>query len=840
MEKAEFFENTLPFVTKASRYLGNEINAVKKDLSKVELKFAFAFPDAYEVGMSCCGLQILYHILNSQEHIACERAFAPWPDMESVMRENSIPLSTLESHIPLADCDIIGFSLEYELSYATILKMLSLAGIPFLARERDETWPLVIAGGPSTYNPEPVANFFDAIVIGEGEEVILEVCETFLRWKKNIAPKKELLDGLSEIDGIYVPSFFDIDYNQDGTIKEVIPLKKGYEQVTKRIISSFSDVPFCTSPIVPYMQIIHDRAEIEIVRGCTRGCRFCMAGMIYRPVREKSILKIRELAEKTLLNTGHQELSLLSLSSGDFSDIHTLVKLLMRDHLQNRVAVSFPSLRVGTLTRDLMEEIKQVRKTGFTIAPETGTQRLRDVINKGITDEEILGTSSQIFSAGWNLVKLYFMIGLPTETADDLEGIISLSRKIAAIDHRKHINVSVSTFVPKPHTPFQREMQEPSEAILKKQKFLKSCLTREKRIRFKWHNHNLSILEGIFSRGDRKLGDVIVKAFQLGAGFEAWAEYFRPEIWNRALSECRIDKNFYLRKRGVDEHLPWSHISCGINDDFLKRELEKALKGEITPDCRTHGCADCGICNGTDKKLELNRKTDFTEETSSSPSHHSPVGFSVRYRLRFTKTGLSRFLSHLELSKSLARSMSRAQLPLKYSNGFHPLPRIMFYEALPVGMESIAEFFDVELTRKHNESEIPGIINRHLPEGLKILSAEEIILKNKLLADIIEKQYLISFPGDTTLDFPGFDEIKCYIENFNTQKEFIIQTVKKNGAFQADLKQIVKKIALSGNNTLEIGLNLTNKKTPKLIEIVGHILHLGEKEKKALRIVKLN
>lgn len=841
MQKLEFFEKTLPFITKASRYLGNEINAVKKNLSKIDLKFALAFPDVYEVGMSHLGLQILYHILNSQDRIACERAFAPWPDMEKVMSENGLPLSTLESHIPLKDCNIIGFSLEYELSYATMLKMLSLSGIPLLSSQRDESYPIIIAGGPSAFNPEPVSAFFDAFVIGDGEKVILEICEAFLAWQKNKAPKKELLDMFSEIEGIYVPSFFDVSYNQDGTIKEIIPLKKGYKRINKRIVVNFNDAPFCTSPVVPYMQVIHDRAGIEIARGCSRGCRFCMAGMIYRPVREKSISKIHYLAESTLLNTGYEELSLVSLSSGDFSGICEITKLLIENHRHNKVAVSLPSLRVETLTSNLIEEIKQVRKTGFTIAPEAGTQRLRNVINKGLTEDEIINTVSHIFSAGWNLIKLYFMIGLPTETKEDLEGILSLSNKIASLDRRKQLNVSVSTLVPKPHTPFQRQLQEPAETIVPKQRFLRNNL--KGRIRFKWQDHNISILEGVFSRGDRRLADVLIKAHKFGAGLEAWTEHFKPELWDRAFSECRIDKRFYLRQRSVDECLPWSHISCGINDDFLQREMRKALSAEITPDCRTATCAGCGICNENDKKIGKKSNHRPSEPRSASPavsSAQSPSeSSSFRYRLKFSKTGPARFLSHLELSSCFARAMRRAQMPLKYSNGFHPLPRIIFSSALPVGIESLAELMDVTLTQRLNVDEIARKINHHLPEGIRVLSAQEKSLKNSPLI-VISKKYRISFPENSTLDFPTYEEIENLLNTFITQKEYIIQCSKNNKTFQADLKETVQNVFLHKNSTIELDLKLKNTITPKLTEIAGNILQLGEKEKKALKIVKLS
>jgi radical SAM-linked protein len=525
------------------------------------------------------------------------------------------------------------------------------------------------------------------------------------------------------------------------------------------------------------------------------------------------------------------------------------MRILISENSKNKVAISFPSLRVETITRNLMEEIKKIRKTGFTIAPEAGTQRLRDFINKGITEEEIISAASKIYSSGWNLIKLYFMIGLPTETSEDLNGIIDLSKKISAIDHRKQLNVSVSTFVPKPHTPFQWEKQESSETILAKQKLLKDNL-RKRQIHFKWHNSSLSILEGIFSRGDRKLCNVLIKAHQMGAGFEAWTEHFKPELWDRAFSECGIDKNIYLNRREIGECLPWAHISCGINSDFLIKELDKAQTGQITHDCRTHGCAGCGICEKIDisvKNLEADCNVQsFTHnaiDTMSSDVENSPVqpdsnNSSYRYCIHFTKTGPARFLSHLELSRCFARAMRRSQLPLKYSNGFHPLPRIIFSEALPVGMESGSEMLYVDLMEKLDENEMIHKINSHLPEGIEALTSEEIPLEKSLSADTIKK-YLISFPENTALDFPSNSEIKHLIEIFNNKKEFIVQSVKNSVTFQTDLKEIVRRIDLGGNSALEIELDLTNRKIPRLTEITGYILNLGDKEKKAMKILKL-
>ena len=838
MTKSEFIEQTLPFVSKASRYLGNEVNAVRKDLSSVSLTFALAFPDAYEIGMSHLGLHILYHVLNSRDDIACERVFAPWPDMETVMRRRGIALATLESHRPLGECDIIGFSLEYELSYATVLRMLDLAGIPLHARSRDETMPLLIAGGPSTYNPEPVADFFDAFVIGDGEEVILEVCEACMRWKKRRAPKQELLRALSEIPGVYVPSFFAIGYGSDGAISEIIPLVKGYTGITKRTISQFSDAPYCTAPVVPYMQIVHDRAAVEIARGCSRGCRFCMAGMIYRPVREKTVSAIRQLARETLENTGYDELALASLSTGDYSAVQELTELLMKDLCRSHIAVSLPSLRVETLSRNLMEEIKRVRKTGFTIAPEAGTQRLRNVINKGFTEEEILTTASHIFAAGWNLIKLYFMIGLPTETGDDLEAVRALSRKIAAIDRKKQLNVSVSTFVPKPHTPFQWESQDPPETTRDKQAFLRKTL-RGGNIRFKWHDYRLSALEGVFSRGDRRLSSVLVCAHELGAGFESWSDHFNPDIWEAAFARCGIDDRFYLRQLSPECLLPWSHISCGIDTGFLKKEREKAFREETTPDCRSGNCTECGVCTGKSRKIECAGPVDVPAESRPETAQDTQNAAVYSYRFWYSKTGPARFLSHLELSGTVTRAMRRARLPLRYSQGFHPLPRIVFSDALPVGMESVHEYCTVELTRRYSAQELAAVVNPHLPEGLTVFKVEENTLKNKALADRITK-YILLLPEHAMPGFPCRSTMEQCIAEFSRKDECPVQTLKKGEAVTVDVKPLIEKIALSSKNAVELQLHSSRKKTPKVMEILAEIFHIGEEEKQALRICKVS
>ncbi len=832
MTKTEFIDRLLPFVSKASRYLGNEVNAVRKDLSRVDLICALAFPDAYEIGMSHLGIQILYHVLNSRPDIACERVFAPWPDMESLLEKTGTPLATLESHIPLSDCDIVGFSLEYELGYATVLRMLARAGIPFRACDRNQQHPLIIAGGPSMFNPEPVAEFFDAVVIGDGEEVITDLCDAVLQSKKQGRKKQDTLEALADIAGIYVPCFFRPRYDSDGTLAEIDLLRKGYTHVTKRTLTRFSDAPCCTAPIVPTMHIIHDRAGIEIARGCTHGCRFCMAGMIYRPVREKPPAQIQQLLREILSSTGYEECALLSLSSGDYSGMSGLIRELIAEHASEKTAVSLPSLRAETLTRDLMEEIKKIRKTGFTIAPEAGTQRLRNTINKGLTEDDILKTADAVFSAGWNLIKLYFMIGLPAETDADIEGIIDLSNKIASLDRRKQINVSVSTFVPKPHTPFQWERMIPAEEIRKKQRYLKNRLSSRK-IRFKWHDAALSVLEGIFSRGDRRLADVIQSAHRLGAGFDAWTEHFKPDIWDRAFAECAIDSSRYLNDIAMDQLLPWHHISCGVKTDFLKAERKKAMSASATPDCRQNGCSGCGVC-ADQVQNELHQSPPEPSEDRSKPYAQDEA---YRYRLFFSKTGPARFLSHLELYTALTRAMRRARLPLQYSRGFHPKPRIAFHGALPVGMESTDELCDIVLGQHCVPDDLCGRLNSQLPEGIRVHAAREFTLKNKAVTDRIQ-QYLICFPDAGAYNFKKPADINDTIAAFLQRDTCPVTTYKKGSPLTVDIKPLIGLIKSVDASSVIVQIHPHQTTAPKITEIAAHIFQISPEAAAALRIIK--
>ncbi|TSA52962.1 MAG: TIGR03960 family B12-binding radical SAM protein, partial [Planctomycetaceae bacterium] len=575
---SKLYEDIFTLVEKPSRYIGGEVNSAKKNKSECRLSFALAFPDTYEVGMSHLGLQILYSILNSVPEISAERFYAPWPDMEFQMRKNNIMLSSLESRAPLKNFDIVGFSLQYELSYTNVLNMLELGGIPIYARDRKEEVPLVIAGGPCTFNPAPVTAFFDAFVIGEGEEVVMEISRAVMEGKKRGYTRGQLLESLAEIEGVYIPA-----------------IHTSGERVKKRIVSDINQWLVPLRPVVPLMNTIHDRVTLEIARGCTRGCRFCQAGMVWRPVRERTPEVLGKMADEMLCSTGHNELSLLSLSSGDYSMIEYLVSKLMNRYYDKRVALALPSMRVETLTRELIDEIKRVRKTSFTLAPEAGTQRLRNVINKGNTEEDLLSTTRNVFGAGWRSIKLYFMLGLPGERKEDLEGITDLAyRVLREGENRRQVTVSLSTFVPKPHTPFQWCRQISLEVILERQEFLKKNI-RNRNLKIKWHDGRMSLLEGVFSRGDEKLGALLERAFRLGCRFDGWSDQFKFDLWEEAIRETDIRVEDYLRERHITEKLSWDRIDCGISKNFLTEELRKSLGEELTADCRFGVCHQCGI-----------------------------------------------------------------------------------------------------------------------------------------------------------------------------------------------------------------------------------------------------
>ena len=603
MKETEKLNQLLKRVEKPGRYIGGEINSVKKDPGTVRSRFAFAFPDIYEIGMSYLGLQVLYKVLNDQESIYCERVFAPAVDMEQLMRETNLPLLTLETKTPLKEMDFVGFTLQYEMSYTNVLNMLDLAQIPVLAADRGEEYPLIVAGGPCAFNPEPLVDFIDLFLIGDGEETLPALVGLHGRMKEEGCTREEFYHEACKIQGVYIPSLYDVVYQEDGTIKELCKLYEGAPLPVRRsILKNIEDVPFPTETIVPFVEAVHDRSVVETFRGCTRGCRFCQAGMIYRPVRERKKETILRLAKEQLASTGNDELSLLSLSTSDYSQFEDLAMELLDTCKKENVSLSLPSLRIDKFAFDVLNKIQEYRKSGLTYAPEAGTQRLRDVINKGVTEADIYTSIEQAIELGWNHIKLYFMIGLPTETEEDLDGIAQIAKNIVELNYklngrkggRFNVTVSVSNFVPKADTPFQWESQNSAEEFARKHNYLSERL-KSKGITFNYHDNATSAFEAVFARGDRRCGKLLLSAWKNGCKFDGWSEHFNLKGWEKAFQDSGIDQAFYtLRKRDFDEILPWDIIDSGVSKKFLRREAERAYGETTTQDCR-HGCVGCGI-----------------------------------------------------------------------------------------------------------------------------------------------------------------------------------------------------------------------------------------------------
>lgn len=611
MEK-ELTIDILSSVQKPARYTGGEFASIIKPADEVEATICLAFPDVYEVGMSYLGFKILYHLLNKQQGVQAERVYAPWIDMEAKMRERHIPLRTLETKKTLKECDIVGFTLQYELSYTNILNMLDLSGVPVLAAERTEEDPLVIVGGPCVYNPEPLADFFDFAIIGEGEEVMAEVMEAYKAWKRAGKPggRQAFLQEVVKISGIYVPSFYDVEYNENLTVKAVRPVNVNAPAVVyKRVVRDMNSVDFPTSPIVPFGEIVHDRIMLEVFRGCSRGCRFCHAGMVYRPVRERKPEVLKDLARQLVDNTGYNEISLVSLSSADYSCLAPMVHDMIDEFKDDRVSVSLPSLRIDSFCVAIAKEIQAVRKSGLTFAPEAGSQKMRDVINKGVTEEDLMNAVGAAFESGWNSVKLYFMIGLPFENDDDVLAIADLARKVQYKYYQVtgkrgcKVTCSASFFVPKPYTAFQWFAQDDLENIRRKQFLLKDEIKTIKNVTLNYHDSKTGIIEAVFARGDRKVGKALLLAWQKGARFDGWSDCFDYERWLEAFAEAGLDKDFYAaRQRGEHEVFPWEHISPGVSRKFLWNEWQKAYAQQLTHDCRRSTCTGCGVC----QKLGVN------------------------------------------------------------------------------------------------------------------------------------------------------------------------------------------------------------------------------------------
>ena len=814
------FDELLLGVEKPSRYIGTEVNARRRN--NRGLNFLLAFPDAYEVGMSHHGLQLLYSILNAQPNINAERCFAPWLDREKQLRLHQLPLTSLETQTALADFDVIGFSLQYELSYTNVLNMLDLGQIPIRCNCRETKYPLIIAGGPCCFNPAPLVAFIDAFVIGEGEEIITEIAAVVAEGKKKKLSRFGVLENLAAIPGIYVPS-----------------LHKKNQVIKKRTIPDMNKWIHPEKPVVPLMQTVHDRIVLEIARGCTRGCRFCQAGIIWRPYRERNPSLLLKIAEKALSATGHDEISLLSLSSGDYTYIKPLIQSLIRRHYAQRVALALPSLRVESLNETVIEEIKRIRKTSFTLAPEAGTEKMRRIINKGNTSEDLLTTIDKVFSAGWKSIKLYFMIGLPGEGQDDLGGIVDLSHaSMRAAKNRGQLTISLSTFVPKPHTPFQWEQQISLEETYARQNFIRQRI-KNRRLSVKWHDARMSFLEGIFSRGDESLGLLLEKAFQNGCRFDGWSENLRFDLWRKSLQETGVDAEHFLRARGTTEALPWDNINCGVSREFLLREKQKAQKSLPTADCRFGECQLCDVCDFTNiKNILATADNNQILPPVEKPTDQSVAGQKT-YRFSFRKIGLARFLSHLEVSAALTRSFRRSDLPIIYSAGYHPHPKISYATATAVGIESFQEYMDVAVGNYTGDlALLKKTINSALPQGLEINEIEIIPPgKKSLAASLYGFVYELRLPAD--MDNDRLEIIKNNIDVFLTSPSFYISKLSKGVMANKDIRPFIKSIFFdTQEKKIEYTIRFSQKGSLRPLDIIVHVAGFSKAEAENIHVIK--
>ncbi len=699
---------------KPCRYIGGEVNAVYKDPQSVKCRIALVFPDVYEVGMSHLGLKILYSILNSHPDLYAERAFAPWSDMEAALRRTGEPLRTLETGAALNQMDVLGFSLQYELSVTNVLLALDLAGIPLRSERRDATHPFVIGGGPVAFNPMPLSPFFDAFVIGDGEEVILELAAAHVEWKAKSGHRHDLLEAWSAIPGVYVPG--------------VTPAGR---RVQRRILADLNNGPFPEALVTPFCEIVHDRIGLEIARGCTHGCRFCQAGMVCRPVRERHASKVLDITRANMDSTGWEEVALLSLSTGDYSQLKPLVKALIDEYAATKTSVSLPSMRTESFDAEIIDYIRKSRQTGLTLAPEAGTERLRRFINKGNTEEDLEKAVRAAFVNGQKKIKLYFMIGLPSEQQEDLDGIIGMCLKAVKWSKGGAVTASISTFVPKCHTPFQWARQMEIEETYEKQRYIKQYFQTRGKARIKFHNPRMSFLEGVFARGDAAVADVIETAYANGARFDGWDESFRFQTWMDAFAQHGIDPAGYLRERELDEELPWSFIDSGVSPEYLRDEWARALREECVGDCRSGECNACGVCDFETVAPILSEQGAL--ETPSAPT--TEAGGLRKFRLYYHKVAAMALLGHHDVTRTFQRAFKRAGLTLDHTKGFHPHPKMQFSPPCAVGVESRAEFMDFDLLGSRlTQEEIFTRLASVLPVGLTLQKVVESSLKDKGLS----------------------------------------------------------------------------------------------------------
>lgn len=802
----------LKSVTKPGRYAGGEYGQIIKDKTRVKARFAFCFPDTYEIGMSNLGVRLLYGALNQHPDIWCERVYDPWVDMQEQMKLHDLPLVALESGDPLDAFDFVAFTLQYEMSYTNVLNMLDLAGIPLRTRDRAEDDPLIIGGGPCAFNPEPVADFFDLFNIGEGENMLPAIVELYIRMKDAGTYTRAgfLHEAARTIPGVYVPSLYEVSYNTDGTVHAYTPVYDDIpKKVTKQIIRDLDKVYFPDRVVMPYIETVHDRIMLEVYRGCIRGCRFCQAGMIYRPVREKTPDVLNEQAKCLFDSTGYEEMSLTSLSISDYTQLDGLCDRLLSWTDENMVSLSLPSLRVDNFSRELMDRIASVRSSSLTFAPEAGTQRLRDVINKNVREEEVLRTMKVAFDAGKTAVKLYFMEGLPTETHEDLEGISRLAEKVVESYYENPnrpkgrqvtVTVSVSCFIPKPFTAFQWEPQDTMEMLREKQEYLKSKITN-RHVRYQHHDARVSLVEAVLARGDRRLSDALELGCREGFRFDAWDEYFDYDKWMDVFRRTGIDPAFYAHRRwGLDEVLPWDIIDCGVTKEFLLRERERAYAAKTTPNCREQ-CSGCGANRlGGERAVCPNAAKYPPEEPTVLPRKMIPDRQTIMaqwekadpfltMRIRFRKVGSLQYISHLDLQRTLARVLMRANIPMWYTQGFNPHAKVTFGLPLSVGTESECEYLDLRLDRRIPPAEVVARLNRELTEEMAVLDAYEPTSK---FQDIGWASY------EMVLRFAGADEaVAESMQALFTTSPLMMTKKGKAGEREIDIVPLIRSVKVS-------------------------------------------